>query len=143
SPEMTSANRRRLKKLAREYVRPGMYVGDLYEALSAIQRQRILWQRFVAAGVTPEVPTGIAEVQAAWLQVATDLESLDVPLGRTAKESSLLELPLHELGEVLGGLAADSVALQSLQERSELTAVLRALALADPIPDLPTRHVPA
>ena len=44
---------------------------------AAIQQQRILWQRFVAAGVTPEVPTGISEVHVAWQQVAHDLAALD------------------------------------------------------------------
>lgn len=142
TPEMSAGDRRRLTHLAKEYVRPGMHVRDLHASLDAIQRQRILWQRFVAAGVTPEVPTGIAEVQAAWTQVATDLESLDGPLGRTTRETSLLGLPLHALGEALGGLAAESDALANLQERSELVGVLRALDLDALITDLANRHVP-
>ena len=73
APEMSSANRRRLKKLAKEYVRPGMHVGDLHEALGAVQRQRIMWQRFVVAGVVPEVPVGISDVAVAWQQVSADL----------------------------------------------------------------------
>src|SRR5690606_12636732 len=116
APEMSGANRRRLKKLAREYVRPGMHVGDMHEALSAIQQQRILWQRFVAAGVAPEVPTGISDVQVAWQQVAHDLSMLDGPLGHTAREQQFAHLPLHRLGELLTGLAADSDVLQNLQE---------------------------
>jgi hypothetical protein len=142
APQMSAGDRRRLTHLAKEYVRPGMHVRDLHASLDAIQRQRVLWQRFVAAGVTPEVPTGIAEVQAAWEQVAADLESLDVPLGRTTRESSLLGLPLHALGVTLGGLAAESDALTNLQERSELVGVLRALDLDALITDLANRHVP-
>lgn len=141
APEMSAANRRRLTHLAKEYIRPGMHVRDLHAALDAIQRQRILWQRFVAQGVTPEVPTGIAEVQAAWMQVAADLESLDGPLGRTTRETSLLGLPLHALGEALGGLAAESDALANLQERAELVGILRALDLGDLVTDLANRHV--
>jgi hypothetical protein len=142
SPQMSSGDRRRLTHLAKEYIRPGMQVRDLHGALDAVQRQRVLWQRFVAAGVTPEVPTGIAEVQAAWEQVAADLESLDAPLGRTTRETSLLHLPLHELGQVLGGLAEESDALSNLQERAELVGVLRALDLDELIADLANRHVP-
>jgi len=142
APEMSAGDRRRLIHLAKEYVRPGMHVRDLHASLDAIQRQRILWQRFVAGGVAPEVPTGIAEVQAAWTQVAADLEQLDTPLGRTTRETSLLGLPLHELGEVLGGLAADSDALANLQERAELVGVLRALDLDALLTDLAHRHVP-
>ena len=142
APEMSAGDRRRLTHLAKEYVRPGMHVRDLHASLDAIQRQRILWQRFVAQGVTPEVPTGIADVQAAWTEVAADLESLDAPLGRVTRETSLLGLPLHALGEALGGLAADSDALMNLQERSELVGILRALDLDALIADLANRHVP-
>lgn len=141
APEMSAGDRRRLVHLAKEYVRPGMHVRDLHAALDAIQRQRILWQRFVAQGVAPEVPTGIAEVQAAWDQVAAELARLDEPLGRT-RETSLLGVPLHVLGETLGALATDSDALANLQERAELVGVLRALDLDDLIADLANRHVP-
>jgi hypothetical protein len=142
APEMSAGDRRRLTHLAKEYVRPGMHVRDLHASLDAIQRQRILWQRFVASGVTPEVPTGISDVQAAWTQVAADLAQLDEPLGRTTRETSLLGLPLHALGQTLGGLAAESDALANLQERAELVGVLRALDLDSLITDLANRHVP-
>jgi hypothetical protein len=142
NPDMSQANRRRLKKLAREYVRPGMHVSDMHEALSAIQQQRILWQRFVATGVAPEVPTGISDVHVAWQQVAHDLAVLDGPLGNTSRERQFGHLPLHRLGEVLAGLAADSDVLQNLQERSGLVGRLRALELDELVTDLARRHVP-
>lgn len=142
NPEMSQANRRRLKKLAKEYVRPGMHVGDLHEALSAIQQQRILWQRFVATGVNPEVPTGISDVNVAWQQVAHDLAVLDAPLGHTTREQQFANLPLHRLGELLTGLAADSDVLQNLHERSGIVGRLRQLQLDDLITDLARRHVP-
>ena len=53
-PDMSRGNRRRLKKLALEYVRPGVHVGDLHGALVRIQQQRVLWHRFVAEGATPD-----------------------------------------------------------------------------------------
>ncbi|HEY4225714.1 MAG TPA: AAA family ATPase [Pseudolysinimonas sp.] len=142
SQEMSSANRRRLKKLAKEYVRPGMHVGDLHEALSAIQRQRIMWQRFVAAGVVPEVPTGISDVAVAWQQVYADLGALDAPLGHTTRESQFAAMPLHRLGEVIADLAAESDVLQNLQERSELVSTMRSLELDPLLTDLAARHVP-
>jgi hypothetical protein len=141
NPEMSSSHRRRLKKLAREYVRPGMHVGDLHEALSTIQRQRILWQRFVATGVTPEVPVGISDVHVAWHEVSHDLALLDGPLGRVDQEP-LATLQLSDLGRVLSGLAAESNALQNLQERAELTGTLRMYDLEPLITDLAARHVP-
>ncbi len=142
APEMSGANRRRLKKLAREYVRPGMHVGDLHEALTAIQQQRILWQRYVAAGVTPEVPTGLSDVQVAWQQVSADIAELDGPLGRTTPETRLASLPLHQLADLLEELAAESDVLNNLQERSALMQRLRDLDLDAFLADLAARHVP-
>ncbi|MEO6533794.1 MAG: AAA family ATPase [Pseudolysinimonas sp.] len=142
SPQMSSANRRRLKKLAKEYVRPGMHVGDLHEALGAVQRQRIMWQRFVVAGVVPEVPVGISDVAVAWQQVSADLAALDGPLGHVTRETQLSALPLHALSDLLADLATDSDVLQNLQERSELVSTMRSLQLDPLLTDLAARHVP-
>ncbi|MHC5797486.1 AAA family ATPase [Lacisediminihabitans sp. FW035] len=142
SPEMSSANRRRLKKLAKEYVRPGVHIGDINESLQHIQQQRILWQRFVAAGVTPEVPVGIADVQVAYQQVAQDLEFLDEPLGSVTRETQLIHLPIHVLAQRIAALAAESDVLNNLQERAELRATLRHLQLDPLLDDLASRHVP-
>ncbi|MET0303182.1 MAG: AAA family ATPase, partial [Microbacteriaceae bacterium] len=142
SSSMSAPNRRRLKKLAREYVRPGMHVGDLHEALTRIQQQRMLWQRYVAAGVNPEVPVGIADVQVAWQQVSQDLAALDAPLGNDTSQTRLESLPIDELTERLTALAADSDVLNNLQERSALMATLKHLELDPLMQDLSARHVP-
>lgn len=141
APAMSGANRRRLKKLAREYVRPGVHVADMNAALRRIQQQRTLWQRYVAAGVTPEVPLGIADVQVAYQRVVEDLGKLDVPLGRD-KAQALISLPVKELVRLLSGLAADSQVMENLQERTTLIAELREKGLAPLITDLSVRHVP-
>ncbi len=137
APEMSAGNRRRLKKLAKEYVRPGMHVTDLHESLIQIQQQRTLWQRYVAAGVTPEVPTGVSDVQVALQQVLADLAELDGPLG-----TQLATLPIHQLVDVLAQLAVESDVLVNLQERSNLMKRLRDLDLEPLILDLAERHVP-
>ena len=103
------ANRRRLRKLAREYVRPGVHVTDLNESLRRIQQQRILWQRFAAAGVVPEVPIGIADVQVAYQRVAEDLGALDVPLRRTGTPQLALACSRStSCSRQIAGLAAES-----------------------------------
>jgi hypothetical protein len=139
---MAPANRRRLKKLAKEYIRPGVHVSDLHEALVRIQQQRILWQRFTAEGVPPEVPVGIADVQVAFQEVAQDLDHLNEPLGATTRETQLNYLPLGALVERIAELAAESDVLNNLQERSALMATLRDLQLDPLIEDLASRHVP-
>lgn len=142
SPEMSGANRRRLKKLAKEYQRPGVSVGDMHESLVRIQQQRLLWQRYVAAGVPPRVPAGIAAVQVAHQQVAADLASLDIPLGVTDSQQQLVNLPIAALLDKLAGLAAESDALANLQERTKLRTTLQDLQLDPLLTDLSLRHVP-
>ncbi|WNY35228.1 hypothetical protein Q9Q99_10020 [Curtobacterium flaccumfaciens] len=139
---MSSTNRRRLKKLAREYVRPGVHVSDLHEALTRVQQQRVLWQRYVAAGVNPEVPTGIADVQVLFSNVAEDLARLDEPLGRTERDRQLANTPVDQLVPTIAELAAESDVLHNLQERTELMQTLRDLQLEPLITDLANRHVP-
>jgi hypothetical protein len=139
--DMSGANRRRLKKLAREYVRPGMHVPDLHEALERVQHQRILWQRYVAAGTPPEVPTGVADAVTLQRQVAEDLAQLDGPLALSG-DDLLEEVGVDELMQKLEVLAAESDVLNNLQERTELMRTLRDLELAPLITDLANRHVP-
>lgn len=140
--DMSGANRRRLKKLAKEYIRPGVHVFDLHESLVRIQQQRILWQRFVQEGVPPEVPVGIGDVQSSFEEVVNDLDLLNGPLGYTSRETQLNYLPLGTLIEKIGALAAESDVLNNLQERSALMTTLRDLQLDPLIADLASRHVP-
>jgi len=141
-PEMSRGNRRRLKKLALEYVRPGVRISDLNSALVRIQQQRVLWNRFVVEGATPEVPVGIAEVQAAFAGVAHDLSALDEPLGLTDRTKQLGSLALRPLLEKIAGLAAESEVLHNLQERTALMSAFRNLELDPLIEEFARRHVP-
>jgi hypothetical protein len=140
--EMTRSNRRRLKKLAKEYVRPGVHIGDMHDSLVRIQQQRVLWQRFVSEGVPPAVPVGIADVQAVFSETAVQLAQLNEPLRLLTRDSQLEYLPIGSLVEKIAGLAAESDVLNNLQERSALMSTLRDLQLDPLIADLAARHVP-
>ena len=140
--DMSSAKRRSLKKLAREYVRPGVHVGDMHESLVKIQQQRVLWQRFVAEGVPPAVPVGIADVQSVFSETAVQLAQLNDPLRLLTRDSQLEYMPIGALVQRIEGLAAESDVLNNLQERSALMSTLRDLQLDPLIADLAARHVP-
>ncbi|MGN6221901.1 MAG: AAA family ATPase [Microbacterium sp.] len=141
SPDMNGANRRRLRRLSREYLRPGVHVPDMYEALVRIQQQRTEWQRYVEAGVTPEVPLGLGDVQVAWHRVESELGELDAVLGRTGAER-LGSLPVKHLVRTLAGLAADSDVFDNLKERATLRSELATLGLEPLLLELSVRHVP-
>ena len=139
---MSGADRRRLRKLAYEYVRPGVSVPDIHEALVRIQQQRTLWQRYSEAGAIPAVPTGIAEVAGLYQAVAADLALLDVPLGVADTDRKLSARPIRELVYTLSGLAAESEVLINLHERTAVLAKLANLGLDPLLRDLANRHVP-
>lgn len=141
SPNMTNPNRRRLRRLSREYVRPGVHVPDMHEALVRIQKQRTEWQRYVDAGVSPELPLGLSDVHVAWQRVDADLAELDAVLGREAPEQ-LASMPVKQLVRTLAGLAADSDVFDNLKERATLRTELAALGLEPLLTELSVRHVP-
>lgn len=141
-PEMSASNRKRLRTLAKEYVRPGAHIGDMHAALERVRDQRVLWQRFVAEGVTPQVPVGIDAVARAFAKVDVSLATLDEPLGSFTPDTALSHMPLPELISTLQALAAESDVLNNLQERAALMSELRSLELTPLTMDLAARHVP-
>lgn len=142
SPGMSGANRRRLRRHALEYVRPGVHITDLNAALRGIQQQRTLWQRYSDAGAIPGVPVGLDDVHVAFQHVATDLATLDAPLDVVGTPRQLAARPIRELVATLAGLAADSEVLANLQERTAILGRLRDLGLDPLLLDLARRHVP-
>ncbi|XQN49709.1 DNA helicase, partial [Glutamicibacter creatinolyticus] len=59
--EMGSIVRSRLRKIAKEYVRPGMHVPDLQSALQAISEQREAWRVYATSQRNPQVPGGLLD----------------------------------------------------------------------------------
>ncbi|AXA95270.1 AAA family ATPase [Microbacterium sp. PM5] len=139
APAMTSPQRRRLKNLSREYVRPGMHITDMHESLLRVQQQRAQWQQLVDPGVMPEIPLGLDDVATAWQRVAADLGALDRALGRT---EPLASLPIPYLLRTLAGLAATSDVFDNLVERATLRGELADMGLEELLTELSVRHVP-
>ena len=142
--EMTSSNKRRLRKLAREYVRPGVHISDMYARLVQIQQQRVLWQRYsTIEGTRPEVPLGIADVVAAYQSAYQDLDALDAVLEINADRDRLKNLTLGGLAERVSDLARESEVLQNIQERTTIVERMRQAHLEPLLDDLSARHVPS
>jgi len=138
SAALSGAARRRLKKLAKEYVRPGVHVGDMHASLVRIQHQRTQWQHLVDVGAVPEIPLGLADVQTLWDRVEADLGTLDKALARGTR---LAAMPVKRLVRTLGGLAAKSEVFDNIVERAELRTKLAGLGLEPLLNELANRHV--
>ena len=137
---MPRAQKRRLKQLAKEYIRPGMHVGDVHQALIDIQAQRQMWQRFVDTGQPPTVPAGVADVQAVLVEVEEDISWLNELLKRPDDER-IDALPIDQMMVLMSQLASDSDVLSELEERAHVNDRLTALHLAPLVEDLADRHV--
>ncbi|WP_308291637.1 AAA family ATPase [Microbacterium sp. G2-8] len=135
---MSGSQRRRLKRLSRELVRPGVHVTDMHEALVRIQHQRAQWQHLVEGVSAPEIPLGLADVKVEWQAIEADLTTLDQALGRGTR---LAALPVERLIRTLAGLAAESDVFENIVERAELRAGLDELGLAPLLTELSVRHV--
>jgi hypothetical protein len=141
--EMPRVQRRRLKGLAREYVRPGVYVGDLHESLVNISTQREIWNRHVETGHRPSVPGGLSDAHVVLQQVEHDLGDLERVLRHTADGRRLSDMPTQDLLDLLGRLSTESEILHSLEARQEVSDHLGNWNLGPLVEDLASRHVDA
>jgi hypothetical protein len=123
--ELSGSSRRRLKKLAKEYIRPGMSVSDLHVALMAANDQRQAWQQYSLNDNKPDVPQGINEALIAYQNFVTDLGSLQAHVDDDASAKPLLKMPLTELAKSLASMAADRQPLENLEARNTLREQLR------------------
>lgn len=133
-----SMQRRRLRKLAEEHVRPGASVPDLHDVLIAAQQQRRLWAKFAPDGSIPSVPAGLAALDVTLRGVVHRLDRLDAALHPQTRS---VDLPFAELTDRIAELAAPSDALQNIQERAQLLASIERLGLDELLTDLADRHV--
>ncbi|MFC3299970.1 Uncharacterised protein [Arthrobacter agilis] len=141
--EMSTMTRSRLRRVAKEYIRPGVHISDLHSSLLEVQQQRTLWTRYALTERHPSVPTGLAEIHAAYHAVGTRLMELTGILHSTPGRPDLAGVGLDDLESVLTGLAADRETLETLPERTLLLDEMREQGLAELLDDLAAREVPA
>lgn len=141
--EMGWFARRRLRKRAKDMVRPGMRVPDLHAALVQVSEQREVWAQHAQRGGWPTLPEGLASIEDTYEAVRIDLEALEPVLAPTPMAGGLLDLDLDALAERLQRLAGDAEALSSLPERTRLLRDARAAGVGDLVDDLADRRAPA
>ncbi len=139
--EMSGGNRRRLKKLAKEYLRPGMHVQDINESLRQIQSQREQWHTLSYAVTAPQVPLGLADVQVVYQAFVQDLENIEKHLDEESNPTALARLPLSTLRQKLDSLVTDTGALNNYGERALLSEELNDLGLSNLKRDFGKLHV--
>lgn len=135
--------RRRLRRQAKDMVRPGVRVPDLHAALVEVQAQRAVWQAHAPGGGWPRLPEGLAAIEDTHEAVRIDVEELEPVLATTRQGGGLLDVPLDELAARLQALAEDTESLGQLPARTAVLRRLTALGLSDLLEDLMARRVEA
>ncbi|HZI96710.1 MAG TPA: hypothetical protein VFD41_04200 [Actinomycetales bacterium] len=138
---MGALERRRLRRQARDLVRPGSDPGDLHGALLRAQAERLAWQRAASGGGPPRVPTGLGPADTALEDVATALGHLDRALAATPSGGGLLDAGVDDLASRLAALVADPDAADRVPRRAALLGRLSELALTGLLDDLVARKV--
>jgi hypothetical protein len=135
--------RRRLRKQAKDLLRPGRPVADLHAALLDVHRQREIWQAHCPAGGWPRLPEGLADIEAEHREVRADVDALAVVLAGTPEGADLLTRPIGEVLDRVRRLVAARDSLTDLPERTRLVRSLVAAGIGDLLDDLADRRVPA
>lgn len=141
--DMPGSLRRRLRKQAKDMVRPGRPVADLHAALVDVQAQREVWQAHCPAGGWPRVPTGMAEIEADHADALAEIEELSAVLATTPTGGDLVGLRFDALVDRLERLRQDRGALETLPERTALVRSLDRRGLGALLTDLADRRVGA
>lgn len=141
--DMASMQRSRLRRVAKEYVRPGVHIADLHSSLVLVQEQRALWSGYATSQRHPAVPSGLTEMNVMYRSLDRELTELGEALHHTKAGGSLATARYEELMERLERLVADTQTLKTLPERTLLVENMREHGLGELLADLAEREVPA
>ncbi|HLS03130.1 MAG TPA: DUF4011 domain-containing protein, partial [Actinomycetales bacterium] len=141
--EMPRSVRRRLRKQAKDLVRPGRPVEDLHGALLEVQTQRRVWQEHCPAGAWPRIPTGLLQIEAQQRELSAQLEIVDAALATTPDGAGLSNADWDRLLNRLQRLENSHASLQDLPARTALLRELQDQGLGELLTDLANRKVPA
>lgn len=139
--EMGMLQRRRLKKSAAEFLRPGAEVADLHEALIDVRAQRVILSDLAGHDGRPQIPRGVLEADEILQSVEADMAKLAPILETTPDGGDLGSMLIEELQARAEAMGSDSENLADLPERSRLQRELDGEGLGDLMADLRRRKV--
>lgn len=139
--DMGLFERNRLKKAAREFLRPGAQVTDMHEGLLAASKQRHELKELAGGDIRPKVPRGIPEAVAEYRTLSAELAALSPTLATTPDGGELEDMLVEELEARLQALAEENESLSELPARTRTDDALRDAGLGELLDDLRDRRV--
>lgn len=141
--EMSSVTRARLRRAAKDVVRPGVHPEDLHAALVQVEEQQAVWARFAGGPSTPTAPGITDRALDAVADVVDRLDRLqEVLAAEQTEDVQLVDRDVDDLAALVDGLVADRDTLASLPERTLVLDQLRDHGLDELLQDLHRREVP-
>ncbi|OMH35006.1 DEAD/DEAH box helicase [Tersicoccus sp. Bi-70] len=140
--EMNSVQRSRLRRVAKEYIRPGVHIADLHRSLVQVEGQRRQWTAIARTQRHPRIPSGLPEIARQFDALAALLDQLDEVLPVTS-ETGLRTRTGEDLQRTLDALVADEETLATLPERTLLLESMREQGIDELLEDLARREVGA
>lgn len=140
--DMSSMQRSRLRKVAKEYILPGVSIGDVHEQLFVVQSQREEWMRWVTDQRVPTVPNNLGELQAAYLRLQEEFVGLAIVLEDSPQGTDFNKTELSVLENRLAALINEEKLLHTLPERVDLLTELQDAGLTELLRDIYERQVP-
>ncbi|OAV59364.1 DUF4011 domain-containing protein [Enteractinococcus helveticum] len=142
--DMSAMTRTRLRWLAREYIRPGVDVPNLHEALIKVQDQLTGWNQWTTSKRNPVIPTGVEALAEDTHQLYDNLNRLQDMLAPASTEAQhLTRIDAGDLHDVLSQLVDDAQTLHTLPERTIVIDQLTEQGLDELLIDFQQRGVTA
>ncbi|SMY03062.1 Protein of unknown function (DUF4011) [Brevibacterium sp. 239c] len=139
--EMGMLQRKRQKKSANEFLRPGANVTDLHSSLIDVRSQRIVLQDLAGHDGRPQIPRGVLEADEILQEVEADIAKIAPILETTPDGGELGSMLIEELQARTEAMGRDSENLAELPERSRIQRELTDEGLSDLLTDLRRRKV--
>lgn len=140
--DMSAMTRTRLRWLAREYIRPGVDVPNLHEALIKVQDQLTGWNQWTTSKRNPVIPTGVESLADDTHELYEHLNRLQDMLAPAATDTDhLTRMDAGELHIVLSQLVDDAQTLHTLPERTIVIDQLTEQGLDELLADFQARSV--
>ncbi|GGH60186.1 DEAD/DEAH box helicase [Rothia aerolata] len=139
--EMSSIQRSRLRKAAKEYILPGVHISDLHEYLLVIQGEREEWIDWAESPREPQIPENLQELRDQLAELVQEFSGLQLVLEDSPEGADFLQTDFSAIKRRLQALRDDRYLLTTLPERVELERSLVTAGLGELMSDLRARQV--
>lgn len=138
--KVSGSTRRRLKKLAKEYLRAGMSVNDLNQSLKDIKDQRDRWTEYCNVESSPQIIAGFGETNLAYLNFMNSAVRLAQHLDASLADK-FFDMSVLDFVSMLASLANELGPLENLESRNIQRASLNSAGLESVYRDFSSLHV--